>query len=73
MEIENLRALITLLDENDETDRIMKAEAHRELGEFENAEKLLAMPFGDELKDAAGFIRNQNKQGITSVTEMIFE
>ena len=73
MEIENLRAYITLLDENDETDRIMKAEAHRELGEFEKAEKFLAMPFGDELKDAAGFIRNLNKQRITSVTEMIFE
>ena len=73
MDFENLRAFITLLDENDDTDRIMKAEAHRELGEFEKAEKFLAMPFGDELKDAAGFIRNLNKQRITSVTEMIFE
>lgn len=49
MEFENLRAFITFLDENDETDRIMKAEAHSKLGEFEIAEKLLAMPFGDDI------------------------
>ena len=73
MEIENLCAFITLLDENDETDRIMKAEAYRELGEFAVAEKLLAMPFGNEFEEAAGFIRNLNKHRITSVTEMIFK
>jgi hypothetical protein len=73
MEIENLCAFITLLDENDETDCIMKAEAYRELGEFAVAEKLLAMPFGNEFEEAAGFIRNLNKHRITSVTEMIFK
>jgi hypothetical protein len=73
MEIENLCAFINLLDENDETDCIMKAEVYRELGEFAVAEKLLAMPFGDELKEATEFIRNLNNKRITSVTEIVFE
>ena len=51
----------------------MKAEVLRELGEFTVAEKLLSMPFGAELKQAAELIRNLNNKGITSVTEMIFE
>ena len=73
IEIENLHAFINLLDENEENDRLMKAEVYRELGEFAVAEKLLAMPFGDELKQATELIRNLNNKGITSVTEMIFE
>lgn len=73
MEIENLHAFINLLDENEENDRLMKAEVLRELGEFTVAEKLLSMPFGAELKQAAELIRNLNNKGITSVTEMIFE
>jgi hypothetical protein len=73
IEIENLHAFINLLDENEENDRLMKAEVLRELGEFTVAEKLLSMPFGDELKQAAELIRNLNNKGITSVTEMIFE
>jgi hypothetical protein len=73
IEIENLHAFINLLDENEENDRLMKAEVYRELGEFTVAEKLLAMPFGDELKQAAELIRNLNNKRITSVTEIIFE
>jgi len=37
----NLKALTLLLDETDENDCVMKAEVHRELGEFESARKLL--------------------------------
>jgi hypothetical protein len=38
---ENLEALVDLLDESDATDRLMKAEVLRELGEFEAAKVLL--------------------------------
>jgi len=72
IEIENLHAFINLLDENEENDRLMKAEVLRELGEFTVAEKLLAMPIGDELKEATELIRDLNKNKITKVTEMIF-
>ena len=38
---ENLEALVSLLDEADENKRLMKAEALRELGEFESAQQIL--------------------------------
>ncbi|MCK5862112.1 MAG: hypothetical protein KAH38_06485 [Candidatus Hydrogenedentes bacterium] len=69
-EIENLRALVTLLKEKTGNDRIMKAEALRELGEFADAEKLLATKFNNDLKEAVAIIRNLNQKKITTVAEM---
>ena len=69
-EVENLRAFITLLDETDDGDRLMKAEALRELGEFAAAEKLLATKFAKEMTEAVSFIRNLNQKKITIVQEM---
>jgi len=68
-----LRAFLTLLDETDDNDRIMKAEALRELGEFVVAEKLLATDFKDELTQAVSTIRRLNQKQIASVAEIKFE
>jgi hypothetical protein len=72
-EAENLRSLIALLNKYNVDDRIMKAEAFRELGEFSKAEKLLAPKFWNTMTKAASIIRDLNKKKITKVTEMIFE
>ena len=72
IETENLRAFVTLLDEAEVNDRIMKAEALRELGEFADAQKLLATKFDDELTQAVSIIRELNQKGITTVAEMKF-
>lgn len=69
-ETANLRAFVTLLDEAEDNDRLMKAEALRELGEFADAEILLATEFGDELKQAVSIIRDLNQKQITTVAEM---
>ena len=61
-----------LLDEAEINDRIMKAEALRELGEFTNAQKLLATEIDDELIQVVSIIRNLNQMGITTVAEMKF-
>lgn len=73
VEVQNLRALITLLDEADQEERIMKAESLRELGEFELAEKLLRTKFEKKLKKAVSFIRDLNRNRIWAVKEMIFD
>lgn len=69
-EIENLKALIQLLDEADETDRLMKAEALRQLGEFEHAQRLLAGAFAAELTQAVTLISQLVQQQIDTVREM---
>lgn len=69
-EVENLRAVIGLLDEAEANDRIMKAEAFRELGEFARAEELLAKEVEEELMKAARIIRELARKGITTVEEM---
>ncbi|MDY6832129.1 MAG: hypothetical protein SWC96_09885 [Thermodesulfobacteriota bacterium] len=72
-EIENLRALITFLNESDDHDRLMKAEALRELGEFEEAESLLATEFEGTFKKVASIIQDLNQRHITTVAEMDLE
>ena len=72
-ETENLRSFVTLLDEAEENNRIMKAEALRELGEFADAEELLATKFEDELIQSASLIRTLTQNEITTVEEMRFE
>ena len=72
-EAENLRAFVSLLDEGEDNDRLMKAEALRELGEFTDAEKLLATKFDDELAQAVSIIRDLNQKRSATVAEMRFE
>ena len=72
-EVENLFSFIALLNKYEKDDRIMKAEAFRELGEFSKAEKLLAPKFWSTMTKAASIIRDLNKKKITKLTEMIFE
>jgi len=72
-ETQNLHAFLALLDGDEDNDRIMKAEALRELGEFNEAEKLLATEFDDELTHAVSMIRGLNQKRSTTVAEMTFE
>ena len=69
-EISNLRAFMPLLDETNENDRIMKAEAMRELGMFEEANALLTKPFSKELAQAAAIISDLTGQKVSAVREM---
>lgn len=69
-ETENFRALLALLDEAEENDRIMKAEALRELGEFATAEELLNFKFEDEQIQTVDLIRELIKKRITTVAEI---
>ena len=72
-ETANLRAFLSLLHEKEDNDRIMKAEALRELGMFENAQALLATQFEEGLMQAVGIIRALNQKRSTTVEEMKFE
>ena len=69
-EAQNLRAFLTLLDEDEDNDRIMKAEALRELGEFAAAENLLATEFGEELLQAVSIISDLNQKRVATVAKM---
>ena len=52
-----MEAFALLLDEQDETDRLMKAEVYRELGRFADAESLLEHPFSEEIMPMVDLIR----------------
>ena len=56
-EIDNMDTLSGLLDEDDDEDRLLKAELLRELGYFEKCLGLLAKPFKEEFRNAAAFIK----------------
>jgi hypothetical protein len=52
----NLTALLELIQSNEDlsdNDRLLAAEIHRELGQFDEAEALLSVPFNDPLKEIA--------------------
>jgi hypothetical protein len=72
IEVANLRAFAALLNEEQDNDKIMKAEALRELGLFEDAEALLATQFDQSLMQAVEIIRSLNQKRISVVTEMTF-
>lgn len=72
VEAANLRAFSALCDEKDDNDRLMKAEAFRELGMFEEAEGLLATQFEEEFMEAVGIIRSLNQNRNAAVAEMKF-
>jgi hypothetical protein len=59
-----------LLHERDGSDRLLKAEALRELGSFREAEVLLARPFPKKLRDAAAIVRKLTGERDTAVHEL---
>lgn len=65
----NLRSLMALMDEEYDNDRLMKAEAFRELGMFDEAEALLATRFDESIMDTVNFIRrlNQNRRVVAEM------
>lgn len=69
----NLEALMAMLPESDENARLMKSEALRELGRFDEALALLAVPISDNLAEAAGIIRQLVEQRDTRVRQMMFK
>lgn len=72
VETANLLAFSALLNEKEDNDRLMKAEALRELGMFDEAEVLLATQFPKELMQAIEVIRSLNQSRKATVAEMIF-
>lgn len=73
-EISNLRAFLALLDkEEHESQRLLKAEAMRELGMFEEAKALLSWSFSEEISQAVAIISELIEQKITSVREIKFK
>ena len=62
IEIQNLDALIALLDQSIDYERLMQAEIKRERCDFDHALELLDEPFDEQLSDAATFIRNLAQQ-----------
>ncbi|MFO7652410.1 MAG: hypothetical protein R6X25_01160 [Candidatus Krumholzibacteriia bacterium] len=69
-EAENLFALLPLLDEEDDSERLLKAEAMRELGLFPSAASLLRRPFEPDLEPAAACIGQLVEQRVTGVAEI---
>ena len=71
-EIENLRAYIRLLDFSDPVDRISKAEALRELGEYDEAVHMLSTKYPPGLQPVVNTIRHLAKKNISEVSEVHF-
>ena len=69
-EISNMEAFAQLLDERDETDRLMKAEVYRELGRFADAESLLQHPFPPAMMPAALRIRQLSQSRNSRVEKL---
>ncbi len=61
-ETNNLNALAALLDESDDSERLMKAEIMREQGEFDQALELLEHPFGKDLSEEVDVIKVRAQQ-----------
>ncbi len=60
---ENLQELYKLLQPEDPESRLMKAEAARQLGRFEECLSLLEHPFPDQFQEAAGQIEALARKG----------
>jgi hypothetical protein len=69
----NLEALARLLDDGDESDRLLKAEVLRELGEFEAAKGLLGRAGSAPYCGAARQLRDLCDRGDRSVRLLSFE
>lgn len=68
----NLEALVGLLDEADENDRLMKAEVLRELGEFESAQQVLGRVTSAEYTSVVRQLRLLCEAGDACVRELQF-
>ncbi len=69
----NMEVLSLLLDSQDPEQRIMKAELHRELGLFDEAERLLDFPFEEDLAPAARFIGKLTLERDRRVAEVVHD
>ena len=69
-EQENLRSLLPLVDQMDESSRLMRAEIHRELAEFEECAKALDYDFSDDYISVAVTIYMLQEEKNSSVGEI---
>lgn len=69
-EVENLRAYIACLNEIDEDERLMKAEAFRELGMFTEAKELLSGAFSEDVEYVATFVKKLADKRVAAVKEI---
>lgn len=68
-----METLVGLLDSNDQRQRVMKAELHRELGLFDEAERLLEFPFDEDLAPFARFIGKLALEQDRRVAEVVHD
>jgi hypothetical protein len=59
---DNMRLLFELLDQTDETQRLLKAELARELGQFDLAQQLLSSEFSENLHSKVIFLKSLTEQ-----------
>jgi len=69
---QNLMRLVDLFDSGNNHERVMKAEALRELGGFDEAENLLAGGVPDDYAVLAAFLRELVAKKDTTVREILF-
>ncbi len=69
----NLQALARLLEEGDENDCLMRAEVHRELGDFISAKQILATISSAKFTAVAFQLRTLCDSGDTCVRELHFD
>jgi hypothetical protein len=69
----NLEALVGLLEERGESDRLLKAEVLRELGEFDAAKGLLGRAGSAQYRSAARQLRDLCDRGDRLVRQLSFE
>jgi hypothetical protein len=73
LEKANLTAFVQILDESDATDLVMKAEAMRELGRFDEALSLLVKSVSEDTEQAVKIISDLSEQGDPYVREIHFK
>jgi hypothetical protein len=71
-EVANLNALAAMLNESEEEERLMKAEAMRELERYDDAAALLALAFRKELHQPVAIIKALVDQKVAGVRELRF-
>jgi hypothetical protein len=59
---DNMRHLFELLDQTDETQRLLKVELARELGLFNVAEQLLSYEYPEQLRSKVVFLKDLANQ-----------
>lgn len=70
-DVENLNRLLELLDQNEPNQRLMAAEIHRELGDFEHCGNLLHFEFPRGYMKAVELIRRLAGEGIKDVQILV--